>query len=99
MEKTCCCISNNLSKLLEGLKGKRVIIISETGEKETVEIEGVSGDILISSVNKGFKFTNISCLCSVIASCDALLDTVFSSIMQDQIACGRGSIAKKGDWS
>jgi hypothetical protein len=86
MEKTCCCISNpnNLSKLLEGLKGERVIIISESGEKEMVEIEGVSGDILISNVNKGLKFTNISCLCSVIASCDALLDTVFSSLKQDQ---------------
>jgi hypothetical protein len=47
-----------------------------------VEIEGVSGDILISNVNKGFKFTNISCLCSVIVSCDALVDTVFSSLNQ-----------------
>jgi hypothetical protein len=83
MEKTCCCISHNLSKLLEGLKGKRVIIISASGEQEMVEIEGVSGDILISNVNKGFKFTNISCLCSVIVSCDALVDTVFSSLKQE----------------
>lgn len=83
MEKTCCCISHKLSKLLEGLKGKRVIIISESGEQEMVEIEGVSGDILISNVNKGFKFTNTSCICSVIVSCDALVDTVFSSLKHD----------------
>jgi predicted CDP-diglyceride synthetase/phosphatidate cytidylyltransferase len=84
MEKTCCCISNSLNKLLAGLEGKQAIIISAGGEKEMVEIEGVCGDILISSVKGGFKFTDISCLCSVIASCDTLLDTVFSSIKHDR---------------
>jgi hypothetical protein len=83
MEKECCCnLAGSLKPLLEGLKGKQVIIISRSGEKETVEIEGVIGDILVSNVNGGFKFTLISCLCSVIASCDDLLDTVFSSVVK-----------------
>jgi hypothetical protein len=77
----CGCRLDSLRTLLEGLKGKTVIIISDSGDKETVEIEGIIGNLLVSNVKEGFKFTLISCLCSVIASCDDLLDTAFASIM------------------
>jgi hypothetical protein len=72
-------LPNTIRGLLEGLTGKTVTIISKSGDKETVEIEGVIGDILVSSLDGCFKFTVISCICSVIASCDDLIDAAFAT--------------------
>jgi hypothetical protein len=72
-------LPNTIRCLLEGLAGKTVTIISKSGDKETVEIEGVIGDILVSGLDGCFKFTVISCICSVIASCDDLIDAAFAS--------------------
>jgi hypothetical protein len=69
----------SIKALLEGLKGKTVTIITKSGDREVVEIEGVIGDILVSQVECGYKFTLIGCICSIIAKCDDLIDARFSS--------------------
>jgi hypothetical protein len=75
----CTKLPNTIRDLLKGLTGKTVTIISKSGDKETVEIEGVIGDILVSGLDGCFKFTVISCICSVIAKCDDLIDAAFAA--------------------
>jgi hypothetical protein len=79
MNINCQKLPNTLRGLLDGLAGKTVTIISKSGDKETVEIEGVIGDILVSNLDGCFKFTVISCICSVIAKCDDLIDAAFAA--------------------
>jgi hypothetical protein len=68
----------SIKALLKGLTGKTVTIITDAS-KETVNIKGVVGGILISSLDRCIQFTLIECICSVITSCDNLIDATFAT--------------------
>ena len=62
-------IPETLCGILEKLKGEKVIVILESGDKELVKVVDVVGNVLITTIDKRFKFISCECICAVIADC------------------------------
>lgn len=59
---------DSIKKLLKLLKGEKVVIVLRSGQKQTVVVDAVVGDLLMVSVNKCIiKFIDIHCICEVLA--------------------------------
>ncbi len=69
------CIPETICDILKKLEGERVIIILESGDKELVKVVAVVGNLLVSTIDRKFKFVDCDCICAVIADClDVICD-------------------------
>lgn len=81
-----CSIRELLKLLADNDEDVRVTLILESGEKECVEIESVSGNLLVATVNEDdFKFIDIDCICAVIVEARDILESIF----KDKNRCSR----------
>lgn len=62
-------IPDKICGILKKLEGERVIIILKSGDKELVKVVAVIGNLLVSTVDRRFKFVDCDCICAVIADC------------------------------
>lgn len=59
----------------------RATIVLASGEKETVTVAAVIGDLLIATCDgRMLKFVDIDCICEVLASCSDFLDDAFDDL-------------------
>ncbi len=72
----------SITNLLNLLVGKKVTIVLQSGEREVVVVDAVSGSILVARQERCcFKFVNIACICEVLVECDEILESLLNGCM------------------
>ena len=73
-----------LCDLLRRLKGERVLLILESGDREWVKVVAVIGEVLVATLDRKFIFVDCDCICAVVADCLDLLSEEFGLVYQEQ---------------
>lgn len=73
-----------LCDLLRRLKGERVLLILESGDREWVKVVAVIGEVLVATLDRKFIFIDCDCICAVVADCLDLLSEEFGLVYQEQ---------------
>lgn len=61
--------------MLKRLKGERVLLLLESGDREWVKVVAVLDGVLVATLDKKFIFVDCNCICAVIADClDVIAD-------------------------
>lgn len=55
--------------MLKKLKGEKVILLLESGDREKVKVVAVIDDVLVATLDRKFIFVDCECICAVIADC------------------------------
>ena len=92
-------VPKNIRELLvlltESGEDVKVTIILDGEDEETVEIEAVVGNMLVSTINGGcFKFVDIDCICAVIVPCEAIVENIFRNVEFSDPCCSPCSDSK-----
>ena len=74
----------DLCDLLRRLKGERVLLILESGDREWVKVVAVLDEVLVASLDRKFIFVGCDCICAVIADCLDVLAKEFGLVYQEQ---------------
>lgn len=73
-----------LCDLLRRLKGERVLLILESGDRECVKVVAVIDEVLVATLDRKFIFVDCDCICAVIADCLDVLSEEFGLVYQEQ---------------
>jgi hypothetical protein len=73
-----------LCDLLRRLKGERVLLILESGDREWVKVVAVIDEVLVATLDRKFIFVDCDCICAVIADCLDLLSEEFGLVYQER---------------
>ena len=66
---------DSLCDVLRRLKGERVLLLLESGDREWVKVVAVVDEVLVATLDKKFIFVDCDCICAVIADClDVIAD-------------------------
>lgn len=61
--------------MLKRLKGEKVILLLDSGDRERVKVVAVIDGVLVGTLDKKFIFVDCDCICAVIADClDVIAD-------------------------
>ena len=73
-----------LCDILRRLKGERVLLILESGDRECVKVVAVIDEVLVATLDRKFIFVDCDCICAVIADCLDVLSEEFGLVYQEQ---------------
>ena len=73
-----------LCDILRRLKGERVLLILESGDREWVKVVAVLDEVLVATLDRKFIFVDCNCICAVIADCLDVLAKEFGLVYQEQ---------------
>ncbi|HEY8391990.1 MAG TPA: hypothetical protein VIL83_04620 [Capillibacterium sp.] len=64
--------------MLRKLKGEKVLLLLESGDREWVKVVAVIDNVLVATTDRKFIFVDCGCICAVIADCLDLIAQQFN---------------------
>jgi len=75
--------------VLKRLKGERVLLLLNSGDREWVKVVAVIDGVLVATIDRKFIFVECDCICAVIADClDVIADQFGLTFNEDNTAAG-----------
>ncbi|NLM36525.1 MAG: hypothetical protein GX202_00165 [Firmicutes bacterium] len=59
----------NICDVLERLKGEKVLLLLDSGDREWVKVLAVIDEVLVATLDRKIIFVDCDCICAVIADC------------------------------
>lgn len=76
--------------VLKRLKGERVLLLLESGDREWVKVVAVIDRILVATLDRKFIFVDCNCICAVIADCLDVIADQFGLSYEEENAVVEG---------